>query len=201
MANFGPLAAEIGLPANFSGYCFLTALPHGSQVVGVSQNLQRCGVEQRAPPMFGRATITLGIVPHSSLDMNPGRRNLCSHADTVAVSLYDEWMCLVAVCFCVVWSYPCITLCYIARQVTSGYCYCDSLWLAFVRVLEFLCLYLWVSSQIDRSAVAVCLLTEVKKTVIFCPLTKCLISNAVNSLTCPLILKLLKLLLLPVKVT
>ena len=25
-----------------------------------------CGVEQRAPPMFGRATITLGIGPHSS---------------------------------------------------------------------------------------------------------------------------------------
>jgi len=28
-----------------------------------------CGVEQRAPPMFGRATITLGICPHSSLDI------------------------------------------------------------------------------------------------------------------------------------
>jgi len=25
-----------------------------------------CGVEQRAPPIFGRATITLGIGPHSS---------------------------------------------------------------------------------------------------------------------------------------
>jgi len=25
-----------------------------------------CGVEQRAPPMFGRATIRLGIGPHSS---------------------------------------------------------------------------------------------------------------------------------------
>jgi len=25
-----------------------------------------CGVEQRAPPMFGRATVTLGIGPHSS---------------------------------------------------------------------------------------------------------------------------------------
>ena len=26
-----------------------------------------CGVEQRAPPVFGRAAITLGIGPHSSL--------------------------------------------------------------------------------------------------------------------------------------
>jgi len=37
-----------------------------------------CGVEQRAPLVFGRAAITLGIGPHSSL-------NLCSdtreHAD------------------------------------------------------------------------------------------------------------------------
>jgi len=38
MVNFGPLAAEIGLS----------------------------GIEQRAPPIFGRATITLGIGPHSS---------------------------------------------------------------------------------------------------------------------------------------
>ena len=28
-----------------------------------------CGVEQRAPPMFGRATITLGIGPHSSVTL------------------------------------------------------------------------------------------------------------------------------------
>jgi len=27
---------------------------------------EQYGVEQRAPPMFGRATITLGIGPHSS---------------------------------------------------------------------------------------------------------------------------------------
>jgi len=41
----------------------LAALLHGSQVVSVSQTLR---VEQRAPPMFGRATIRLGIGPHSS---------------------------------------------------------------------------------------------------------------------------------------
>ena len=29
-----------------------------------------CGVEQRAPPIFGRATITLGIGPHSSFGVN-----------------------------------------------------------------------------------------------------------------------------------
>ena len=59
MVNFGPLVAEIslpvwGTPANFNGVRVLPALLHGSQVVGVSQT------------MFGRATITLGIGPHSS---------------------------------------------------------------------------------------------------------------------------------------
>jgi len=40
----------------------LAALLHDTRVVGVSQTLQ-----QRAPPIFGRAAITLGIGPHSSL--------------------------------------------------------------------------------------------------------------------------------------
>ena len=31
-----------------------------------SLSAKLCGVEQRAPPMFGRATIRLGISPHSS---------------------------------------------------------------------------------------------------------------------------------------
>ena len=66
MVNFGPLAAEIGpvvwgTPPNFNGFRVLAALLHGGQVVSVSQT---CDVEQRAPPMFGRATITLGIGPH-----------------------------------------------------------------------------------------------------------------------------------------
>ena len=57
MVNFGPLA-EIcwrvwGATANFNGFCILAA--------------KVCIVEQRAPPTFGRATITLGIGPHSSL--------------------------------------------------------------------------------------------------------------------------------------
>ena len=66
MVNFGLLAAEIdpvvwGTPANFNGFRVLAALLHGTLVVGVSQTLR---VEQRAPPIFGRAAITLGIGPH-----------------------------------------------------------------------------------------------------------------------------------------
>jgi len=69
-ANFGPLAAEIGLPvwgtpANFIGFRVLAALLHGTLVVGVSQTLR--DVEQRAPPILGRAAMTLGISPHSTL--------------------------------------------------------------------------------------------------------------------------------------
>jgi len=65
MVNFGPLTAEIcwrvlGTPANFQGFCVLAELLHGSQVVSVSQT---CGLEQRAPLMFSRATITSGIGP------------------------------------------------------------------------------------------------------------------------------------------
>ena len=70
MVNVGPLTAEIGsgvlgTPTNCNGFCVLAALLHGILVVGVSHI---CGVEQRAPPMFGRATIRLGIGPHSSLN-------------------------------------------------------------------------------------------------------------------------------------
>jgi len=66
--NFGPLSAEIGLlvwgtPGNFNGFRVFAALLHGTLVAGVSQ---LCGVEQRAPPIFGRAAITLGIRPYSS---------------------------------------------------------------------------------------------------------------------------------------
>ena len=69
MVNFGPLAAEIvslvwGTPANFNEFRVLAALLHSSLVVGVSQTLQRW---QRAPPIYGRVAINLGICPHSSL--------------------------------------------------------------------------------------------------------------------------------------
>jgi len=46
MVNFGPLAAEIvslvwGTPRNFNGFRVLSALLHGTLVVGVSQTLRR----------------------------------------------------------------------------------------------------------------------------------------------------------------
>jgi len=46
MANFGPVAAEIGseawgTPANFNGFRVLAALLHATLVVGVSQTLRR----------------------------------------------------------------------------------------------------------------------------------------------------------------
>jgi len=46
MANFGPLAAEIGLgvrgtPANFNWFHVLSALLNGTLVLGVSQTLRR----------------------------------------------------------------------------------------------------------------------------------------------------------------
>jgi len=47
----------------------LAALLYGIRAVGVSQSLRRNGItelSQRAPSILGRATITLGIGPHSS---------------------------------------------------------------------------------------------------------------------------------------
>jgi len=68
MVNFGPAMAEICwrveiTPANFNRFRFLAALLHDTLVVGVSHY----GVELMTPPIFGRAAITLGIGPHSSL--------------------------------------------------------------------------------------------------------------------------------------
>ena len=68
MVNFGPPTAEIcwhvwGTPANLNGFRVLIALLHGTPVVG---SAKLCGVEQRAPHIFGRAAITLGIDPHPS---------------------------------------------------------------------------------------------------------------------------------------
>jgi len=66
MANVGPLTAEIGLPvwgtrAHFNGFRVLAALLHGTLA-----SAKLCGVEQRAPSIFGKVAITLGIGPHSS---------------------------------------------------------------------------------------------------------------------------------------
>jgi len=66
MVNFGPLAADIvslvwGTPGNFNGFRVF-----GSVTARQSSSWRQpnCGVEQRAPPIFGRAAITLGIRPH-----------------------------------------------------------------------------------------------------------------------------------------
>jgi len=69
MVNFGLIAAEIdpvvwGTPANFNEFRVLATLLYGTPILGISHTI--CGVEQRAPPMFGRAAIALGIGPHSS---------------------------------------------------------------------------------------------------------------------------------------
>jgi len=63
-----PLAAEIvslvwRTPANFNGFRVLAALLRG-RPQWASAKLY--GVEQRAPPIFDRAAITLGTGPHSS---------------------------------------------------------------------------------------------------------------------------------------
>jgi len=57
----------------------LAALLHGTPAAGVSQTLRRdtrngiTELSQRAPLIFGRAAITLGIGPHSSfIDFNKG---------------------------------------------------------------------------------------------------------------------------------
>jgi len=69
MVDFGPLAAEIcpvvwGTPTNFNGFRvfmqrYCTALQYWASA-------KLCGVDQKAPPIFRRAGITLGIGPHSS---------------------------------------------------------------------------------------------------------------------------------------
>ena len=68
MVNFGLLSAEIvslvwGTPGNFNGFRVFGRVNLRLSSSGRQPN---CGVEQRAPPIFGRATIRLGIGPHSS---------------------------------------------------------------------------------------------------------------------------------------
>jgi len=66
MVNFGPLADEIislvwGTPGNFNGFRVFGSVTAQQFSSGRQPN---CGVEQRAPPIFGRAAIRLGIRPH-----------------------------------------------------------------------------------------------------------------------------------------
>jgi len=66
MVNFGPVAAEIvslvwGTPGNFNGFRVFGSVTAQQSSSGRQPN---CGVGQRAPPVFSRAAITLGIRPH-----------------------------------------------------------------------------------------------------------------------------------------
>ena len=71
MVNLGPLVAEIGpvvldtvqISTDFASWQRYST----AQWQWASAKL--CGVEQRAPPMFGRATIRLGIGPYSSVNL------------------------------------------------------------------------------------------------------------------------------------
>ena len=68
MVNFGLVTAEIcwrvwGTPANFNGFRVLTALLHGTS----SGRQANFAALNRRHHLFGRAAITLGIGPHSSL--------------------------------------------------------------------------------------------------------------------------------------
>jgi len=68
MVNFCPLTAAIlsgfwGTPANFNGF---VCWQHYWAALQYWMSAKRCGVEQRAPPIFGRSAITLGIGPHYS---------------------------------------------------------------------------------------------------------------------------------------
>jgi len=71
MVNFGILAAEIvsllwGTPANFNG---LASWQHYCTVLNCWASAKLFSVEQRAPPIFSRAAITLGIGPHFSFKL------------------------------------------------------------------------------------------------------------------------------------
>ena len=60
------LLASLGHPIYFQRVLRLGSITARPLVVGVSQLSQTLRPWQRAPPIFGRAAITLGISPHSS---------------------------------------------------------------------------------------------------------------------------------------
>ena len=68
--NFGPLTVEIGsvvwgIPKISMGF---PSWQHYCTALQQWASANFCGIEPRAPPIFGRAAITLGIGPHSSWD-------------------------------------------------------------------------------------------------------------------------------------
>jgi len=87
MVNFGPLAAEIslpvwGTPANFNGFRILAALLHGSQVVSISQTLQRSTegatyVRQGPPSRWALAHILVDVFLHVYLNVYYASDSVC----------------------------------------------------------------------------------------------------------------------------
>jgi len=84
IVNFGPLAGEIhwrvwGTPVNFNGFraktlsiVYISMVSRLGSVTARHSSSGRqsnYGVEQRPLSIFGRAAITLGIGPHSSLGL------------------------------------------------------------------------------------------------------------------------------------
>jgi len=69
MVNFGSIrlrtVGEFGSPQQIST-CFVSWQCY-CMVLQQWASAKLCGIEQRAPPIFGRAAITLGIDPHSSV--------------------------------------------------------------------------------------------------------------------------------------
>ena len=72
----------------------------------VAASAKLCRVEQRAPPVFGRATITLGIGPHSSLVIRK------------TVQPVRNWYCLFLLVSCRP-NYLIVRLCWHARMTKT----------------------------------------------------------------------------------
>jgi len=87
IVNFGSLTAEIrsefGAPSKFQWVSRLGSVTVRHSNRGRQPN---CGVEQTAPPVFGRAAITFGIGPQSSI-IYFHRESHTDHVGTVA-----EWL-------------------------------------------------------------------------------------------------------------
>jgi len=89
MVNFGPLAAEMvslvwGTPANFNGFA---SWQHYCTALELWASAKVCSVEQKAPPTFGRAAITLFIGPHSSLSLFSDPENPPLESDIVLLAI------------------------------------------------------------------------------------------------------------------
>jgi len=59
-------SGSLGHPCKFQRLSLLGSVTARHSSIGRQRNFKLCGVEQRVPPIFGRAAITLGIGPQSS---------------------------------------------------------------------------------------------------------------------------------------